>query len=571
MSIYVFLKLLGSLALLMYGMKIMSEGLQKMAGPQLRHVLGAMTTNRVTGLLTGAFVTAAVQSSTATTVMTVSFVNAGLLSLAQAISVIMGANIGTTLTAWIMSAGFNFNMGDVVFPCFILGILLIYAKSSAKKSGGEFVFGLCFLFLGLATLRENAADMDLGHNEAVLNFFAATGGWGFGSTLLFLLLGGVLTMCVQSSAAVMAITMILCSSGALPIYQGIALVMGENIGTTVTSNIAAMTGNSQARCAALAHMVFNVFGVLWILCVFKYFVNIVCGIVGYDAVLASTDVAYAQENAGLLNFVLPTFHTAFNVCNVLILIWFIKPIEKLVSRIIPTKDEDEDEDFRLQFITGGILSTAELSILEARKELNHFADRTQRMFSIVSEFMQHPDQKEFNKVFARVEKYEGISDNMEIEIANYLNNVSDGRLSSETKQKIRSMLYECGEIESIGDSCYNLSRSFRHEYEDKESFTQEQWDHIYQMFQLTNSSLTQMIKVLASGSLKDAMASYNIENEINNYRKQLKQQNVLDISNNKYSYQLGVYYMDIINECEKLSDYVVNVVEARTDTKEKKQ
>lgn len=571
MSIYVFLKLLGSLALLMYGMKVMSEGLQKMAGPQLRHVLGAMTTNRVTGLLTGAFVTAAVQSSTATTVMTVSFVNAGLLTLAQAISVIMGANIGTTLTAWIMSAGFNFNMGDIVFPCFILGIILIYSKSSGKKSGGEFVFGLCFLFLGLATLRSNAADMDLGHNQAVLDFFESTGHWGFGSTLLFLLLGGVLTMCVQSSAAVMAITMILCSSGALPIYQGIALVMGENIGTTVTSNIAAATGNSQARCAALAHMVFNVFGVIWILCIFKFFVNTVCGLVGYDAVLASTDAAYAQSHAELLNFVLPTFHTAFNVCNVLILIWFIKPIEKLVSRVFPTQANDEDEDFRLRFITGGILSTAELSILEARKELNHFADRTQRMFGLVQELATTKDPKEFDKLYARIEKYEGISDSMEIEIGNYLNNVLDGRLSSETKIKIRAMLREVSEIESIGDSCFNLARSFSHKNNEKEDFIDTQYEHIQEMFTLTNSSLVQMIRVLTTGLWADAMQSYNVESEINNLRKRLKQQNVVDVTNGLYNYQMGVYYMDIINECEKLGDYVVNVVEARTDTKEKKQ
>ena len=573
MSLFVLLKLIGSLALLMYGMKVMSEGLQKMAGPQLRHVLGAMTTNRFTGLLSGALVTAAVQSSTATTVMTVSFVNAGLLSLAQAISVIMGANIGTTLTAWIMSAGFNFNMGDVAFPCFILGIILIYSRSSSKKSAGEFVFGLCFLFLALATLRSNAADMDLGHNQAVLEFFEKTGQWGFGSTLLFLLLGGILTMCVQSSAAVMAITMILCSSGALPIYQGIALVMGENIGTTVTSNIAAMTGNSQARCAALAHLVFNVFGVIWILCIFNFFVNNVCALVGYDATLASTDKLYAQEHADLLNYVLPTFHTAFNVCNVLILIWFIKPIERLVKHVIPQKSADEDEDFRLRFITGGILSTAELSIMEARKELNHYAERTQRMFGLVRDLLHTEGQKDFAQLFARIEKYEGISDNMEVEIANYLNNVSDGRLSSETKLKIRAMLREVSEIESIGDSCFKIAVSLNHKHKNqqKEDFTADQTRHIEQIMQLADDSLTCMYKTLQTRSNADAMASFNKENELNAFRDQLKTLNIDDISSNKYSYQMGIYYMDIVNECEKLGDYAINVVEARTDLKEKKQ
>ncbi len=572
MSFYMFLKLVGSLALLMYGMKVMSEGLQKMAGPQLRHVLGAMTTNRFTGLLTGAFVTAAVQSSTATTVMTVSFVNAGLLTLAQAISVIMGANIGTTMTAWIMTAGMNFNMGDVAFPAFILGIILIYSKSSAKKSAGEFVFGLCFLFLALASLRSNAADMDLGHNQAVLDFFEATGQWGFGSTLLFLLLGGILTMCVQSSAAVMAITMILCSSGALPIYQGIALVMGENIGTTVTSNIAAMTGNKQARSAALAHLVFNVFGVLWILCIFKIFVNFVCDLNDYDAQLAAIDKEYAQANAAKLNVVLPTFHTAFNVCNVLILIWCIKPIEKLVKRAFADNKGDEDDEFRLRFISGGILSTAELSIMEARKELNHYADRTQRMFGLVKELLHTEGIKDFTKLFARIEKYEGISDNMEVEIANYLNNVSDGRLSSETKLKIRAMLREVSEIESIGDSCYKIAVSLNHKRQNqpKNDFTEDQYRHIEQIMDLADESLTCMYQVLQTNAEKDIMAAFNKENELNAFRDRLKTRNLEDIDNGLYTYQTGIYYMDIVNECEKLGDYATNVVEARSDKKEKK-
>ena len=572
MSIVMILKLFGSLALLMYGMKVMSEGLQKMAGPQLRHVLGAMTTNRFTGLLTGAFVTAAVQSSTATTVMTVSFVNAGLLSLAQAISVIMGANIGTTLTAWIMGAANNFNMGDLVYPTFVLGIILIYSRSSGKKSAGEFVFGLCFLLLGLATLRTNAVDMDLGHNQDVLDFFAATGKWGIWSTLLFLLLGGILTMAVQSSAAVMAITMMLCSQGVLPIYQGIALVMGENIGTTITSNIAAMTGNSQARSAALAHLVFNVFGVIWVLCIFKFFVNTVCSLVGYDAVVASTNIAYAQENAHLLNYVLPTFHTAFNVCNVLILIWFIKPIEKFVKRAFSAKG-DEDEDFRLKFITGGILSTAELSIMEARKELNHYAERTQRMFGLVQELLHTEGIKDFAKLYARIEKYEGISDNMELEIANYLNNVSDGRLSSETKLKIRAMLREVSEIESIGDSCYKIAVSLNHKRQNqpKEDFTADQYRHIEQIMKMSDEALTAMSQVLKANTEANVMASFNKENELNAFRDRLKNLNLEDIDNGLYSYQTGIYYMDIVNECEKLGDYVINVVEARADKKEKKQ
>ena len=556
--------LLGSLAMLMYGMKIMSEGLQKMAGPQLRHVLGAMTTNRVTGLLTGVFVTAAIQSSTATTVMTVSFVNAGLLTLAQAISVIMGANIGTTLTAWIMSAGFGFNMLNVIYPAFVIGIMLIFSKRSGRKSGGEFIFGISFLLLGLTTLRNNAETMDLGSNPVILDFFATLGGWGYGSYLLFLLLGGVLTMCVQSSAAVLAITMILCASGALPLDMGIALVLGENIGTTVTSNVAALTGNRQARCAAMAHLVFNTFGVIWVLIVFKPFINMVCGLVGMD---------FNNPTLALLPVCLAAFHTAFNVCNVLILIWFIKPIERFVLMIIPEKrgKGNEEDDFKLQFITGGILSTAELSILEARKEINQFADRIVRMFDLVKELPKLKKDEEFNQLFVRIEKYESISDNMEIEIANYLNNVSDGRLSSETKNKIRAMLREVSEIESIGDACYNMARTLSHKRKDREHFTAEQHEHLNHMFGLTTRALAQMKEVLVNGGYANAMESFNIENEINAYRNTLKAQNVVDISNNLYSYQLGVYYLDLINECEKLSDYCVNVVEARSDVKEIKQ
>ena len=350
MSIWVIFTLLGSLALLMYGMKSMSEALQKMAGPQLRHVLGAMTTNRFTGMLTGTLVTASVQSSTATTVMTVSFVNAGLLTLAQAISVIMGANIGTTLTAWIMSAGMSFNIGDLAYPAFLVGIILIYQKK--HRYIGDFLFGLAFLIFALATLRATGTEMKLGENPAVLSFFASFDPNSFLTTLLFLLLGGILTFCVQSSAAVMAITMILCSSGALPIYQGIALVMGENIGTTVTSNLAALSANTQARRAALAHMFFNVFGVIWILFVFRPFIDMVCGWVGYD-VNMTKELAGEHAflaNAAKLSFVLAAFHTTFNVANTFILIWFIPQIEKFVCWVIKPKKVDEEEDFRLHFI-----------------------------------------------------------------------------------------------------------------------------------------------------------------------------------------------------------------------------
>ena len=543
MSIWIFFRLIGALALLMFGMKSMSDSLQKMAGPQLRHVLGTMTTNRLTGILSGTLITAAVQSSTATTVMTVSFVNAGLLTLAQAISVIMGANIGTTLTAWIMSAGFSFNITDFVWP--------------------DFIFGISFMFLGLGTLRQTGIDMDLAHNQPVLDFFASFDPHSFNTTIVFLLIGSVLTMCVQSSAAVMAITMILCSTGVLPIYQGIALVMGENIGTTVTSNVAALTANTQARRAAMAHMVFNIFGVLWILCVFRPFIHLVCGWVGYDDVMEKSDPHFIA-NAAKLSFVLAAFHTTFNISNTFILVWFIPQIERLVCKIIRPKKNADEDDFRLRFIQTGIMKTPEISVLEAQKEIHSFAERIQRMFGMVKELLGETNEDKFVKLFTRIEKYEGISDNMEIEIAKYLDQVSDSHLSDETKAKIRAMLREISEIESIGDSCYNIARTLNRRIKGKEDFIPSQYEHMHQMMELTDQALTQMNITLVGHKVdNDANLSFNIENEINNYRNQLKSQNINDVNNHLYTYAIGTMYMDIVQECEKLGDYVVNVVEAR--------
>ena len=550
MSIWIFFRLIGALALLMFGMKTMSDSLQKMAGPQLRHVLGTMTTNRLTGILSGTLITAAVQSSTATTVMTVSFVNAGLLTLAQAISVIMGANIGTTLTAWIMSAGFSFNITDFVWLAFFIAIILIYSKK--RKIIGDFIFGISFMFLGLGTLRQTGIDMDLAHNQPVLEFFSSFDPHSFQTTITFLIIGSILTMCVQSSAAVMAITMILCSTGVLPIYQGIALVMGENIGTTVTSNVAALTANTQARRAAMAHMVFNIFGVLWILCVFRPFIHLVCGWVGFDDAMEKSDPHFVA-NAAKLSFVLAAFHTTFNLSNTFILVWFIPP----------KKNADED-DFRLRFIQSGIMKTPEISVLEAQKEIHCFAERIQRMFGMVKELLGETNDDKFIKLYTRIEKYEGISDNMEIEIAKYLDQVSDSHLSDETKAKIRAMLREISEIESIGDSCFNIARTLNRRIRGKEDFIPSQYEHMHQMMELTDNALTQMNITLVGHKVdNDANLSFNIENEINNYRNQLKSQNINDVNNHLYTYAIGTMYMDIIQECEKLGDYVVNVVEAR--------
>ena len=554
MSLLIIFKLLGSLALLMFGMKAMSEALQKMAGPQLRHVLGAMTTNRFTGVLTGMLVTVSVQSSTATTVMTVSFVNAGLLTLAQAISVIMGANIGTTLTAWIMAIGTagggeatTFDISFVSYIGFFVGIILIYMKK--HRYIGDFLFGLGLLLLGLTTLKATGTSMDMGNNPAVTDFFMSFDPNAFSTTIIFLLLGGVLTFCVQSSAAVMALTMLLCSTGAMPIYQGIALVMGENIGTTITSNLAALSANTSARRAALSHMFFNFFGVFWILFVFRAFVDAVCGFVGYDVEMTkeSAGVAAFMANAGKLNFVLAAFHTCFNVANTFILIWFIPQIEKLVCWIIKPKKVDEEEDFRLHFITSGIMKTPELSVLEAQKEIQAFAMRMQRMFTMVQDLLtlsststgkkKNNQETEFNSLFSRIEKYENISDNLE--------------------------------LESIGDSCYNMARTISRKYQGKEDhFNDEQYNHLHQMMSLTDQALTQMNQLLSGRKdYFDVYRCYNTETEINNYRDQLKSQNIMDINNHSYTYAVGTIYMDLVNACEKLADYVVNVVEARTGTR----
>lgn len=555
----VFMKILGSLALLIYGMKVMSEALQKMAGSQLRHILGAMTTNRFTGMLTGTFITCAVQSSSATTVMTVSFVNAGLLTLAQAISVIMGANIGTTLTAWIMSLGFNVDLTLVVFPAFFLGIILIYSKR--RRYVGDFLFGIAFLFFALVLLSSAGKALDLEHNPAAIEFFKSFDTSSHLTIIIFLLIGTLITCIVQSSAAVMAITILLCSTGVLPIYLGIALVMGENIGTTATVNLAALGANTQARRAAFAHLLFNVFGVVWLLCLFYPFVDMVCRMVGYDP--ENTTLSAAQK-ATILPIVLAMFHTCFNVCNTAILIWFIPQMERVVCWIIKAKANKEDDEFRLRFIQAGIMKTPELSVLEASKEIHAYAEFTQHMFGMVRDLLTIKEDDAFEQLFDRIDKYEDRSDDMEVEIAKYLDQVSDAHLSDDTKEKVRQMLREISEIESIGDSCLHIARTIGRRRAAKEEFTEAQLDNINQMFELVDDALTQMGAVLVKHKNEvNVDRSFTMENQINNYRSQLRTQNITDVNDHKYTYTIGTMYMDIIQECERLGDFIINVVQAR--------
>ena len=545
------LQLLGAIAILMYGMKVMSEALQKMAGPQLRHVLGAMTGNRVTGVLTGMFVTVSVQSSAATTVMTVSFVNAALLTLAQAISVIMGANIGTTLSAWIMSAGFSFNLAMVFWPAFLIGILLI--QSGKHRYFGDFLFGISFLLFALYTLKATGEAMDLGNNDAVKAFFAGFNPKSYGTILLFLLIGAVLTALAQSSAALMAITMVLCSTGVLNIFQGIALVMGENIGTTVTANLAAMGGNVQARRAGLAHLFFNLFGVVWVLCVFFPFVRLACHFVGLDPNAESIDV-------GKLSFALAMFHTLFNVTNTLILIWFIPQIEKLVSKLIQPKPTVEDEESRLKFISSGIMKTPEISVLQAQKETHLFVERMQLMLDMTNDLVS--DDSDFDEKFARIQKYEGISDNMENEIGRYLGEVGEAHLSDDTKRKIRRMLRQIGELESIGDSCYNIARTLRRRKESEVEFTQKQQKSMDELKSLVKQAMDEMQRVL-TGKTTDKNASMFLESEINRLRDRLRRDTIADVDARLYSYASGTIFTDLVNEYEKLGDYIINIVESK--------
>ncbi len=548
-------QLMGALALLIYGMKVMSEALQKMAGPQLRHILATMTTNRLTGMLTGTLVTCAVQSSSATTVMTVSFVNAGLLTLAQAISIIMGANIGTTLTAWIMSLGYNVDLTSVVYPAFFIGIILIYLRR--HRYVGDFLFGISFMFLSLVMLSTAGKSMDLGNNQAVVDFFASFDTSSYMTILCFLGIGTLITCIVQSSAAVMAITILLCSTGVLPIYLGIALVMGENIGTTATANLAALGANSQARRAALAHLLFNLIGVVWILCVFYPFVDMVCSLAGYDPTRAG--------QVARLPIVLAMFHTCFNVTNTALLIGFIPQIERLCLTLIKDKAKKGEEEFRLQYIGNNIMQTPEICVLQAQKETSRFADFICNLYSNVRRMLDETDKNKSDKMFEQIQKAEDFSDELELAIAGYLEKVSDAHLSDDTKEKIRQMMREISELESIGDSCFNLARSFSRRNEENMKLTPELTQNIRTMMDLTNKALTEM-NLLMQGRREGQTIneSIRIEHEINTLRNSLKAENIFNVDNHKYTYALGTMYIDIINECEKLGDYVINVVEART-------
>ncbi len=548
------LSFIGSLGLFLYGMKIMSEGLEKLAGDKMRNVLGAMTRNRFMGVLTGVGVTALIQSSSATTVMVVSFVNAGLMTLRQAIGVIMGANIGTTVTAWIISfVGFKVSISALSLPLLAVALPLFFAGKGKAKNWGEFIFGFAFLFMGLNLLSVAAESLHISTLMA---------GWlshlpcdRFWTIPLFVLMGALLTMLMQSSSASMAVTLMLFGMD-IPGFgfaQAAALAMGQNIGTTITAFLASLTANVQAKRAALAHMFFNVFGVAVVLVLFYPTIHVVEWLVA--------DV-FGAESTNM--YLLSAFHTCFNLMNTLLLIGFVPQIERFVCWVLPVKNE-QDEKSRLRYISGGLLSTSELNLMQAKKEISLFAERCHRMFGFVSTLLTTENNEQFVGLYSRIEKYEAITDRMEIEIATYLQRVGEGRLSDSSKAQIMKMMRQVDELESIGDSCFHLARTLRRRRENcAEHFTDQQMHCITQMMRLTDTSLSNMENLLEQNApITDDQNAYShdLEKQINNYRNELKSRNLQDIDAGQYSYQLGVFYVDFICECEKLADYVINIVE----------
>lgn len=558
MVVLAFLKFLGCLGLLMYGIKLMGESLQKMSGNHLRHTLNSLTTNRFTSLLTGAFITAMIQSSTATSLMTVSFVHAGMLSLMQALPVLMGASVGNTLIAWIMALEFNFGLSNYVYPLMFLSFILINYRK--RHFLGEMLFGLCFIFLALGLLYHLADEMQPARYNQFFEYLSVDHE-NYISYILLLLIGAVLTFAIQSSAVLMATSMILCATGVWSIYSGVAFILGENIGRAIVTFRAASSAGIQARRVALGQLIFNLSGVVWMFFAFPYFVDMLCEIVQIDP-----DTRQTTSDKSLA-YVLAAFHTCFNLCNIILFSGFARPLEQLCNKWIVKNKNRHEEENELRYITKGLQETPEESVQEARKEILNYADIASKMFMQTRYLFSAQNEAEFKNIVTIIDHYEEICDEMEIEIANYLNKISDDQLSQELKLYIRGMLREISEIESIGDSCHHIARTANRNYRSDQQFTARQQEHLHQMFQLTEQALQQMKRLLSTRKPpKDTHTTYYIENEINNFRKQLRSLNIMDINNHAYSYLTGTMYMDIINECEQLADCVINITEARLDS-----
>ena len=577
-----FLCLLASICLFLYGMKVMSEGLQKVAGDRLRNILGVMTRNRVTGVLTGITITALIQSSSASTVMVVSFVNAGLMSLQQAMAVIFGANVGTTVTTWIISAfSFEVSISDYSLVLLALGVPMLFMKKSTYKSLGEFLIGFSLLFMGLDMISEYVPNLQ--ENPEMLRFVTDWTSLGLGSVLIFFALGIVFTMIAQSSAATFAITLIMCSQGWISFELGCAIILGGNIGTTITPILASLSGNINAKRTAMGHLLFNVLGSIIVLLIFYPFMHLVSEITCWCTGTNPMDITAAQE-AGMrgttlldekggytaqaqscVAFGLAMFPTVFNACNLLVMIWFTKLYVRIVCWLVPARHKEEEEEFTLKYIGGGLMSASELNILQAQKEIQLYGKRVNRMLDM-SRALLHMDHKsqEYQDLYNRIEKYEQISDRMEIEIGTYLNNIAEGRLSPEGKMRIAGMLRIVSEIESIADGCFNVAKTLQRKNQNHVDFNEKNMQEIDHMYQMVGEAMDNMLMLLDEMDRPESsriVGAYNKEREINNLRNQLRDGNIFNINNKEYDYQEGIFFMDIISEAEKLADYMLNVVE----------
>jgi phosphate:Na+ symporter len=557
-SLLDFLTLIGALGLFLYGMKLMSEALQKVAGSKLRNFLAAMTSNRFMGVITGISITAIIQSSSATTVMIVSFVNAGLLTLTESAGVIMGANVGTTVTAWIISIlGFKVKMSILAYPIIGIGFPLIFSKKTGNQSWGEVLVGFALLFIGLESLKSSVPN--IGNNPEILEFLKNFTGMGLWSSLIFLFIGTVLTVVIQSSSATMALTLVMCNNGWISFDSAAAMVLGENIGTTITANIAAMVANSNAKRAARLHFFFNVIGVLWVLSILPFFLR------GIDSIAQSISGSSAFTDATSVPIALSLFHTFFNILNVLLQIWFIKYLVAGVQRIVP--EREDEQEFKLQFIKFGMLNTSELSLLQAKKEILLYGQQTKKLFSRLGNMLNEKSDRKFNKQFDKVEMGEDKSDELEESIAKYLTKVAEGELSKESSRRISSMLRVVDEIESIGDSCFNIARAMLRARNKKEQFTPEMKENIKTMFSLVDNALDTMIDNLEKHYYNvDGQKTKLIEKKINEYRNKLRKEHVRDIENEKYSYKIGTLYKDIFSESEKMGDYIYDVTMSIVDS-----
>lgn len=577
-----FISLLGAVCLFLYGMKVMSEGLQKVAGDRLRNILGIMTRNRVTGVLTGIVITALIQSSSASTVMVVSFVNAGLMSLAQSMAVIFGANVGTTVTTWIISAfSFEINISDYSILLLAAGVPMLFMKKGTYKSFGEFLIGFCFLFMGLDLISKYVPDLQ--SNPEMLRFVTDYASHGFWSVIIFFVFGIILTMVAQSSAATFAITLIMCSQGWISFGLGCAIILGGNIGTTITPILASLSGNLAAKRTAMGHVLFNVIGSVIVLCIFNPFMHLVADIteacIGVNPCDITPGVEASMADSTLLDpkggltalaqsaeaFGLAMFPTVFNACNLMIMIWFTKLYVKIVCWIMPARHKDEEEEFSLKYIGRGMLTASELNITQAQKEISVYGERVSRMLDMAHNLIHMADKsEEYIHTYNRLEKYEEISDRMEIEIGNFLNHVAEGRLSPEGKMRIAGMLRVISEIESIADGCFNVAKTLARQHSNHVDFDPAVLKEIDTMYDLVKGAMQNTLQILRQMETPEEsliIKAYNKEREINNLRNSLRDSNIYNINTKEYGYQQGIFFMDLISEAEKLGDFMLNVVE----------